>query len=211
MAYVDWSIKGLEISSCNCDWGCPSQFNSKPTHGHCRAAVAMRINEGHFSDVRLYGLLWAGTFAWPGAIHEGGGEQQIVIDPRADNQQRDALFTILKGEETELGATIFNVLSAVIEKVHDPVFSRIEFEADMEARTGHFSVEGVVDAKASPITNPVTGQPHRARVVLPHGFVYTEAEYASSWVQGKGAVPLGWVNGHCQFAMLHLTPHGPVR
>jgi len=40
MNYVDWEIKGPEISSCSCDWGCPCQFNSLPTHGNCRAAMA---------------------------------------------------------------------------------------------------------------------------------------------------------------------------
>lgn len=211
MAYVDWSIKGPELASCNCDWGCPCQFNSRPTHGNCRASTVMRIDEGHFGDVRLDGLLWAGTFAWPGAIHEGNGEAQIVLDERSDEKQRDALFTILKGEETEPGATIFNVFSTVIETVHPPLFKHIDLEIDMEARTGHAAIDGVIDVKASPITNPVSGEPHRARVILPHGFEYTEAEYASSWVQGKGAVHLGWVNGHSHLAMLHLTPTGPVR
>jgi hypothetical protein len=50
MAYVDWRIKGPELSTCNCDWGCPCQFNALPSRGHCRAAVAMRIDEGHFGE-----------------------------------------------------------------------------------------------------------------------------------------------------------------
>ena len=63
MAYVDWRMRGAEITSCNCDWGCPCQFNALPTHGDCRAVVAMRIDEGHFGDVPLSGLKWAATFA----------------------------------------------------------------------------------------------------------------------------------------------------
>jgi hypothetical protein len=63
-----------------------------------------------------------------------------------------------------------------------------------------------------PIRNPVTGAPHRARVVLPHGFEYTEAEFASSTTKTSGGpIALDWANGHCHFAMLHLTPSGPVR
>jgi hypothetical protein len=23
------------LDACNCDWGCPCQFNAKPTHGNC--------------------------------------------------------------------------------------------------------------------------------------------------------------------------------
>jgi hypothetical protein len=45
MAYVDWRIKGPQLSTCNCQVGCPCQFNALPTHGDCRAAVAMRIDQ----------------------------------------------------------------------------------------------------------------------------------------------------------------------
>ena len=48
LASVDWHIKGPELATCNCDWGCPCQFNSLPSHGDCRAAVAMRIDQGDF-------------------------------------------------------------------------------------------------------------------------------------------------------------------
>ena len=73
MAYVDWRIKGPELSTCNCDWGCPCQFNALPSRGYCRAAVAMRIDEGHFGEVRLDGLHWVSLLAWPGPIHHGDG------------------------------------------------------------------------------------------------------------------------------------------
>ena len=33
MAYVDWKIKGPKIASCSCDYGCPCEFNGRPTHG----------------------------------------------------------------------------------------------------------------------------------------------------------------------------------
>lgn len=211
MAYVDWSIKGPEIASCNCAWGCPCQFNALPTYGDCRATMAMRIDEGHFGDVSLDGIKFAATFAWPGAIHEGGGEGQVFIDNAASEAQVDALFTILKGEETEPFATIFNVVSTVVDTHHPPVFAPIAFEIDINKRRGRFSIDGVITAENTPITNPVTGDEHYAKVTLPHGFEYIEAEYANSTVKGTGAVALDWAQGHGHFAMLHLTPTGPVR
>jgi hypothetical protein len=210
MANVDWSIKGPEIATCNCEWGCPCQFNALPSHGNCRAAVGMRIDEGHFGDVRLDGLKFVGMFAWPKAIHEGHGEGQAVLDERATAPQREALLKILSGQETEPFATIFSVIAARTEKFHEPLFKKIEFEANEEERTGRFSVAGLVDATAEPIRNPVTGNPHRARVVLPHGFEYTEAEYASSNVNATGAVKLDWAGRHAHFATLHLGPNGII-
>ena len=108
MAYPDWMIRGPEVSTCNCNWGCPCQFNSVPTYGNCRAAVAMRIDEGHFGDIDLTGVLWAGMFAWPGAIHEGHGECLPIIDDRATAAQRDAVLQIMSGQTSCPKGTIPN-------------------------------------------------------------------------------------------------------
>ncbi len=56
MTYVDWSVKGVEFGNCNCDFGCPCQFEALPTHGRCEGFEVTRIDEGHFGDVRLDGL-----------------------------------------------------------------------------------------------------------------------------------------------------------
>ena len=132
MAKIDWMIKGPWLTTCNCVVGCPCQFNELPSHGHCRAAVGCEIEEGHFGKVRLDGVRFAGMFAWPGAIHFGGGEVQPILDERATQQQRDAILTILKGEETEPGATIFNVFAGTFVKLHPPLFLPIEFSADID-------------------------------------------------------------------------------
>jgi hypothetical protein len=211
MAFIDWEIQGPELASCNCDWGCPCQFNARPTHGHCRAGIGMRIDKGHFGAVPLDGLKFVVMAAWPGAIHEGKGEVQPVVDERADARQREAILKIMAGEETEPGATVFNVFATVIDTVHEPLFKPIEFEIDIDARTGRFAVPGLIEARGEPIKNPVTGNPHRVRVVLPHGFEYTEAEYGSSTTKASGPVPLDWTQAHVHFANLHLTGNGPVR
>jgi len=210
MAHVDWKIKGPELSTCNCDWGCPCQFNALPTRGNCRAVVALRIDEGHFGDVRLDGVKAAAVLAWPGAIHEGHGEALAIVDERANERQRDAVLKILTGQETEPFATIFSVAAAMTEKFHEPLFKPIEFETDAERRIGRFSVAGVIDARIEPIKNPVTGAEHRARVVLPHGFEYIEAEYASSTTKTMGAVENDWAGRHAHLCTLHLGPYGVI-
>ena len=69
MTMTEWMIKGTDFTVCNCDFSCPCQFNALPTHGDCRAAVAVHIEEGHHGDVKLDGLTFAATVAWPGPIH----------------------------------------------------------------------------------------------------------------------------------------------
>lgn len=208
MTLVDWRMRGPEIANCNCDWGCPCQFNALPTNGNCRAMTSMRIDEGHFGGVSLSGLGWVGMFAWPGPIHEGGGEAFVVVDEKADEAQRNAILTILAGGETEPGATIFNVFATVIETMHEPAFLPIDFEVDIEGRVGRVRVDGVIDTRIEPIRNPVTGEPHRARVSLPNGFEYKEAEYASGDTHATGPVALDWASRHSHVANLDLSTRG---
>jgi len=170
----------------------------------------MRIDEGHYGEVSLDGVKWVGLFAWPGPIHEGDGEVFPIVDEQASQEQRDAILSIMSGEPSEPGATIFNVFAATIVTAHEPVFAPIQFDIDFDHWTGHFKVPGYVDATASPITNPVTGESHQARVSLPNGFEYLEAQYVSSRTSAEGRIPLEWDDGHGHLAMLHLTPNGPV-
>ena len=213
MSYVDWEMQGLEITTCNCDYGCPCQFNALPTRGNCRATVAMRVDRGHFGDVKLDGTLWAGLFAWPKAIHEGNGEAAVIIDERASEAQRGALLTILSGAETEPGATIFNVFAATFTKMHPPMFKRIQFDGDLTTAKARLTVPGIVEMTTSPIKNPITGAEHRATVNLPHGFEYTSAEYCSGRTKTAADAPIAhdWDGRHAHLARLHLTPRGPVR
>jgi hypothetical protein len=172
--------------------------------------MAVHIDEGYFGDTSLEGVKFAGLFAWPGAIHEGNGECIPVVDSEADDAQRDAALQIMSGATSEPGATIFNVFAATYAKVHDPVVATIDLSVDMENWTGKFSIPGYVDAFASPITNPMTGESHRARVMLPEGFEYREAEFVSSRAHSNSEIPLDWKEGHGHIAILHMTPSGPV-
>jgi hypothetical protein len=100
---VTWEIEGREFGSCNCNYGCPCQFNALPTHGHCRALAVFDIEQGFHGSTRLNGLRAAGIFRWPGPILEGEGWH--IVNRRATPKQREALLRILRGEDTEPGAT----------------------------------------------------------------------------------------------------------
>jgi hypothetical protein len=179
MAYTDWRISGPKITGCSCDYGCPCEFNGRPTRGFCEGLEAHRIDRGHFGDVSLDGLVVGAWYRWPGPVHEGGGLVQGVIDRRASPAQVDALFAILGGKEQE-PTTVFNIYGSTIETELDPVFADLEFACDTEARTGRLRVDGLLSLDIEPIRNPVTGQPHRARIVLPEGFEFSSAEMGSA-------------------------------
>jgi hypothetical protein len=206
-----WVIKGREFGNCNCDYSCPCQFNALPTHGHCRGLAVFDIEEGYHGTTRLDGLRAAGIFRWPGPIHEGNGEGVHVIDPRATPEQRNALLRILSGEDTEPGATVFQVFASTCETMHDPIIAAIDFELDIEARTARAHIEGVVEMRGAPILNPITGAEHRVRIEQPNGFEFAVAEIGRGWSTTQGPVSYELADTYGQFARIHLCQNGMVR
>lgn len=211
MSMADWRMQGAEFVTCNCNWGCPCQFSSLPTHGHCEAVVSMRIDQGHHKEVKLDGLCWVATFAWPGAIHEGNGRCQVFIEDRATPPQREALLRILSGEDTEPGATVFSVFASTISEMFEPQFVPIELSVDVDKREANSRIAGVLEASGEPIRNPVTGEPQEARIVLPKGFEFTEAQVANGHYQTHGAIKIAAQNSHSHLARVQFTGQGVVR
>jgi hypothetical protein len=212
MARVGWHIQGIDVTTCNCAWGCPCQFMSLPTNGHCSAVVGFRIEQGHFGRTPLDGLAFAGLFRWPKAIHEGNGEAQPVVDERANEAQRQAILKIMSGEETEPGATIFNVFAATYARVHPPLFKPVTIDADLVKRVGRIHIDGIAEARVEPIRNPITGATSFAKIVLSGGFEFEEAECGSSEVRTMQApFSLAWSGRHAHLARIDLTGSGVVR
>ena len=121
---ADWYIEGLWMKNCNCDPGCPCDFNQRPTQGYCEGMVGMHITKGNFEDVDLAGVTFAGVVHWPGAMHEGNGEVQPIIDEKASEEQRNAIFQILSGQH---GDTLFEVVAYVCPTVHEPIVAALIF------------------------------------------------------------------------------------
>ncbi len=206
-----WRIKGREFTNCNCDYGCPCQFNALPTHGDCLAAIGYQIDKGHHGDVTLDGIRAAALYAWPGAIHEGNGSMQLIVDKSANEAQRKSMIKIMSGEDTEPMATMWSVFHTMCTKVHDPLFLPVEFEVDVDARVARLSVPGVVETTGEPIRNRVTGKIHRARIDLPHGFEYAVAEIGSGTTKSTHEIMLDFEKSHGQFAEIHLDGNGVIR
>jgi hypothetical protein len=206
-----WQIKARELANCNCAYGCPCQFNALPTHGNCRALIGYQIDAGHYGDIRLDGLRAALIASWPGPIHEGKGTMQAIVDERADHRQREALRKIIHGEDTEEMATMWWVYSAMSPKKLETLYKPIDFDIDIEKRTGRMSIPGIAEMTGEPIRNPVSGAEHRARIDLPLGFEYTVAERGSASSSVKGPIAMELKNSYGQFCELHLSGSGVIR
>jgi hypothetical protein len=159
--------------------------------------------------VRLDDLAVVATFYFPRAIHHGQGVLQPILDERADEAQRDALFYILSGADQRVG-TMFQIFSVIVETIKDPLFAKIEFEWDLDKRRARIEVAGLVRAHSEPIRNPVTDQEHRMISVLPEGWVFHEAENASGFAKGMGAVKFDLSRRHSSLAHIAWNQNGLV-
>ena len=153
-----------------------------PTKGYCTGAVAFQVDRGHCDGVSLDGMKVVATFYFPRAIHHGGGHMQPILEDTISDAQKDAIFYILGGTDQAVG-TVFQIFSIIVEKIHDPIFTKIGFDWDIKKRTARIEAPELLRMRSEPIRNPVTDTEHRMITVLPDGWVFHEAESAAGFAK----------------------------
>ena len=171
---VRWQITGTMIQACNCDWGCPCEFNSRPTEGHCHGTWTWHVKEGSFGSTPLAGIHFGAACKWPGPLHEGNGECLPILDARASESQIQAVAALLSGK----AGGPWEIIATTLSKVHDPQFG--DWELDERGANSRLRAGTLLDLELTPMTNPVSGAPFEAIVRLPDGFVANELSHASS-------------------------------
>ena len=173
-----WELKADYVESCNCDFGCPCNFNGFPTDDYCEAAVGYHIREGRFGRTKLDGIDVVTVYAWPSAIHRGGGTWRLYVADTASPEQRDAVVRIFSGRAG--GSGPFAVFAGTVARGEDPVFTPIEMH--IEGRRSRFRIPNVCEIALAPHTNPVSGEVQDVRLHLPKGFIFRTAQAARSLV-----------------------------
>ena len=172
---MPWRMKAKYYEACNCALGCPCNMDGFPTHGACEAGVGFQVVEGERNGVDLAGVKVASAIKWPGAIHEGNGNMAVFID--ADEEQRESVVAILTAEDPGLP---WEILASTITQIHGPYFETVNI---VDAGTdSEVSVPGKFKVKLETFTDPVTGEPHEAHMVLPTGFIFTDGHICTTSV-----------------------------
>lgn len=95
-----WRIQGQYMETCNCTYVCPcigSNLTARPSEGDCKAAVAMRIDQGEKDGVKLDGLSFIVLMHSPKAMAEGNITVGLIVDERASEKQVAAITAIATG------------------------------------------------------------------------------------------------------------------
>jgi len=50
---VRWKLSGKVLVACNCDWGCPCNFNALPTTGKCEGGWTWHVEEGAYGALPM--------------------------------------------------------------------------------------------------------------------------------------------------------------
>jgi hypothetical protein len=160
-----WRLSGQVLVACNCDWGCPCNFNALPTHGKCEGGWTWHVDQGSYNDTKLDGLNFSVYVNWPAAIHEGNGEALILIDETADAEQRLAIEKLIGGN---VGGP-WGILGWTWPKIHGPY--AVPYELVFDGVNSRIKCGEQVEIECGPIHNPVTGAESHPAVVLPQGII----------------------------------------
>lgn len=172
-----WHLKADYVETCNCDYGCPCNFDAFPSNGFCRALVLYHIREGNYGDIKLDGLDVVGAYSWPKAIHEGNGTMQLYIGKnKSDNNTRHALVDIFSGKAKGEGP--FALFAGTFKYILEPQF--VDLNVKIDGKKSSFSVSDIIDVQVESFINPVTGEEQDTNIQLPKGFIWKLAEAAKT-------------------------------
>lgn len=172
-----WRMGGWLIGACNCDWGCPCNFQAPPTYGACEGLYAILVREGRYGDLPLDGVSFV-TGGWsPGPIHEGGGTHLLIVDDRATEPQRAAIERLWRGGGV---GSPFDEFASVVTVRYEPIVARIDVELDGIRSRVRVGGGDILSLALSRVPNPVTGREEVVVLDHPTGFSSTLVELGMS-------------------------------
>ena len=172
---MPWRMKAKYYEACNCALGCPCNMDGYPTHGFCEGNICFQVLEGERDGIDLAGVKVAASVRWPGAIHDGNGNMAVFID--ASEEQRDSVVAILTAADPGLP---WEIRATTVSQIHGPFFESVHI--DDAGTASRVSVPGKFELKMETFTDPVTGEPHEARMVLPTGFIFQDGQICTTSV-----------------------------
>ncbi|MGI0149685.1 MAG: DUF1326 domain-containing protein [Thermoplasmata archaeon] len=203
---TEWAFEADYFTYCNCDWGCPCNFNARPTQGNCQGVGAWRIVRGQFGPTPLDGVVFAASYFFPGLIENGNGTRRLYIDRKATPAQRDAIDAIGNGRE---GGGIFELFTKLSSKTYPTLVTDIEFRVD--GPTAYLKIDDILEAESAALSYP-DGTKILPTFTLPHGIEFKEALATNTkrwWIRDE-AMLAAHENKYGAVARVKVTREGVV-
>ncbi|MDH3461321.1 MAG: DUF1326 domain-containing protein [Burkholderiaceae bacterium] len=203
-----WSFEADYFTACNCDWGCPCNFNAPPTEGRCMGWGAWHITKGQFGTTQLDGTRFALYYKFPGPVDQGQGTASAYVDSSATAEQRQALEAIGTGAA---GGGVFALFGEQLVTTWLPTkFVAIEF--DFREGVGRVRIGGFGEAECELLSYP-DGTVIRPWTELPHGIEYKRALMTNAkrwWWRDDAHLLASYANKYGALAKVRFTQDGCV-
>ena len=202
---TQWNFEADYFTACNCDWGCPCNFNARPTEGRCMGWGAWHILSGRYAEVPLDGLKFALYYSFPGAIEAGDGCACAYVDNRASPEQHQALEAIGTGQA---GGGIFDLFGTQLVSQWLPTKS-VAIEFELVDGQGRVCIEGFAEAESELLSYP-DGSVIRPTLDLPHGIEYKHGlmTNARRWSWHDGILLASYANKYGAVARVKFSEQG---
>jgi hypothetical protein len=172
---ISYHLKGSVLGGCSCDWGCPCNFEAPPTRGFCEGEYIWCVEQGHYGDVRLAGLIFGMFFHCPAAVHLGHLTAVAIVDERANPPQRQAIEAMITN------AVPFNLFLSLTSNFLG--FRAAPFAVHLDGIRSRVTIPGIYELGLTPMTNPVTGEIELATLLKPTGFTSQQSELCATTVE----------------------------
>jgi hypothetical protein len=203
-----WQISGDYFESCNCNVVCPCLVSSgapltaQPTQGVCEVALIVHIDKGSYGAVSLDGLNAVVVVHTPGPMANGNWKVAAYVDQRANDQQADAIGTIMSGSVGGPMAAFAPLISENLGAKKVPIDYRIK------GKVRSAEIPGIMQMSVRPLASlreneeiwASTGHPFNpdklALAVGEQGSTFTDhgMRWDNSGKNGHYA-PISWSNG----------------
>lgn len=179
-------------------------MTAKPSKGSCTFAMGFRIDQGKYGDVPLNGLGFIVVGMTPEEMGKGNWSAGVMVDERANAEQRDAITAIASGAAGGPMAA----LSGMITKFVGVESAAIRFEQDSMKWSVHASTlvsmsatpaMGIDPAASEPLRLSNTGHPANSSVLLARAVESHVNAFGLSWNDASGHnsgqyAPFSWAS-----------------
>ena len=150
---TSWQLRGDVMEACSCNITCPCNFGGDPTQPPCEAIVGFRIQEGNYGATRLGNLNVVLYLRIPGKFFEGNWTVGAYLDQRANEEQMQALGTILTGQAGGWFAALGGLIGTMLEP------KQVAVNFDTTDGDGRITVPGLLEVASERIPNSMPGEP----------------------------------------------------